>query len=121
MAFDGGSTSERLATRSTVATVRCWSLNAAAACFSCCTRRQLSGSLVNGNEYHFSMVTCNVGSRRHVPLELQRRIDADRQHCDNVGHHCQSDGSNQLHLHTVCVDTWSELTKQYGVVCRFDR
>ena len=118
MVFDGGSTSERLAMSSTVATVRCWSLNAAA-CFSCSTRRQLSGSLVDGNEYHFSMVTCNVGGRRHVPLE--QRIDDDRQHCDNLGHHCQSHGSNQLHLHTVCVHTWSELTKQHGVVCRFDR
>jgi hypothetical protein len=65
------------------------------------------------------MAVCNVGSRRHLRFDL--RNDDVRQHRDKLGDDWQSDGSNQLYVFAVCIHSWSELEKQYGVVCRWDR
>jgi hypothetical protein len=65
------------------------------------------------------MAVCNVGSRRDLRFDL--RNDDVRQHRDKLDDDCQSDGSNQLYVFTVCIHSWSELEKQYGVVCRLDR
>jgi hypothetical protein len=48
--------------------------------FSCCSHERLSGSVIDGDDYHFPMAACDVSSWRHVLLE--QRINDNRKHCD---------------------------------------
>jgi hypothetical protein len=87
--------------------------------FSSCTHKRLSGSVVDGDEYHFPVAACNVGSRRHILLE-QRNNDS-RHLYDDLGNGQQSDASNELLLFLVCLHSGFELVEQLGFVCRLDR